>query len=211
MLIAKYPMSGVFEKGKEADKFSANAGMKSYMTKYPALKENAPAKKGRTPTQRNFNFVNTAGFKTPSGNGVVNSRKSDKLKTEMGKLNSVVKLSKSIWDSFSKDHKQFFVFFGSPNEKWTKFLGKLFPEAVQKYRPGYSGAFVDCDIQIGLCAEEGAKEVPSVIYYKDGQMEDGYIGRQGVPTWVRNIWIKKTGKAPKMKYGSYHSPNYNFL
>jgi hypothetical protein len=79
-------------------------------------------------------------------------------------------------------------------------LGKFFPEAVQKYGSGYSGAFVDCDIESGLCADEVAGEVPSVIYYKDGQIEDGYICRKGVSTWVRNIWIKKTGKAPNMKY-----------
>jgi hypothetical protein len=170
------------------------------MTKYPAPKENATATKGRTPTNRNFNFGNTAGFKTPYGNGVVKSRRSDQLKKEMGKLNGVVKLTKSICDSFSKDNNQFFVFFGSPNEIWTKFLGKFFPEAVQKYGSGYSGAFVDCDIESALCADEGAGEVPSVIYNKDGQMEDWYIGKQGVSTWVRNIWIKKTGKAPNMKY-----------
>jgi hypothetical protein len=68
------------KKSKEAEKYSANAGMKSYTTKYPVPKENATATKGRTPTKRNFNFGNTAGFKTPSGNGVVKSRRSEKLK-----------------------------------------------------------------------------------------------------------------------------------
>jgi hypothetical protein len=105
--VRDYPMVAVFEKGKEAEKFSANAGMSSYMTKYQAPEENAPATKGRTPTKRNFNLGNTAGFKTPSGIGVVKSRKSDKLKKKMGKLNGVVKLTKSIWDSFAKDNKQF--------------------------------------------------------------------------------------------------------
>lgn len=198
--VRQYPMVAVFEKGKEAEKFSANAGMTSYLTNYPAPKETSTAQKGRTPTKRNYNFSTTAGFKTPSGNSVVKSRKSDKLQKEMGKLHGVVKLTKSTWDSFAKDKKQLFVFYGSPNEKWTKFLGKFFSEAVEKYGSGYSGAFVDCDIESGLCADKGAKEMPTVVYYKDGQQEDGYIGRQGVFTWVHNIWIKTTGKAPDMRY-----------
>jgi hypothetical protein len=128
-------MGGVFKQGKEVEKFSANAEMKSSMTKYPVPKENATATKGRTPTKRNFYFGNTAGFKTPSGNGVVKSRRSDKLKKEMGNLNGVVKLTKSIWDSFSKI-KAIFCVLRFTKREMDQIFGEILPRGRSKVRLG---------------------------------------------------------------------------
>merc|ERR1711935_722406 len=191
--VRSYPMVGVFEKGKEAEKFSANAGMSEYMKNYPPQSTNTSYKPAAKDTR-------TAAFQTPSGNGVVKSRPSDKLQSEMGKLHGVGKLTQATWAGFMKGKKKVFVFFGRPEEKWTGFLAKYFGEAVRKHGSDYAGAFVDCDIESGLCSEQNAKNLPTVTYYLNGSLTDSYMGRNGVWAWVNNIWKKKTGKAPPMNY-----------
>lgn len=186
--VRSYPMVAVFEKGKEAEKFSANQGMAEYMKNYPPQAA-APAVAKKT-----------AGIKTPSGNGVQKSRNSDKLQNEMGKLHGVVKLTKASFNGWMNGKKKAFVFYGRPTEKWTAFLAKYFGEAVKKHGSDYAGAFADCDIESGLCADQNATNLPTVTYYVDGKVNGSFMGKGGVWMWVNNIWKKKTGKNAPRNY-----------